>query len=100
MVQDRDWPCWEIMKCNPENAKQCPAYNSSSPCWEVMRKIDAYSFNICRDCIVYVIKQKDSIFTMEEIRDIMQQKGVGISQGVQCPQYNMSAGNENFLENN
>ena len=95
MSNNKDWPCWEIMKCNPENAKQCPAYN---PCWEVMRKIDAYSFNICRDCIVYVIKQKDSIFSKEEIMDIMHQKGVDV-QGVQCPQYKTST-EERFVENN
>ena len=86
MSQDKDWPCWEIMQCNPENAKQCPAYQSPNPCWDVMRKIDAYSFNICRDCIVYVIKQKDSIFSKEEIQDIMHQKGVE-TEGVRCPQF-------------
>ncbi|HEJ83200.1 MAG TPA: hypothetical protein ENO25_01405 [Desulfobacteraceae bacterium] len=98
---DADWPCWEIMKCNPENARQCPAYNSSSPCWEVMRKIDAYSFNICRDCIVYVIKQKDSIFSKEEIMDIMHRKGVGVpaAHGLQCPQYKVR-GKENLYQGN
>ena len=74
------------MKCNPDNASQCPAYMADEPCWDVMRKIDAYSFNICRDCIVYVIKQKDSIFSQEEIQSIMHQKGVSIT-GVQCPQF-------------
>lgn len=86
MTLRTDWPCWEIMKCNPENASQCPAYKAEKPCWEVMRAIDAYSFNICRDCIVYVIKQKDSIFSREEILSIMHQKGVNVT-GVQCPQY-------------
>ena len=96
MSLNANWPCWEIMKCNPENARQCPAYKSSSPCWEVMRKIDAYSFNICRDCIVYVIKQKDSIFSNEEIMRIMNRKGVNVH-GLQCPQYKAS-GQESFLE--
>jgi len=41
-----------------------------------MREIDALSFNICRDCIVYVVKQKDSIFSQEEIATIMRRKGV------------------------
>ena len=97
MTQEKDWPCWEIMKCNPDNAKQCPAYHSSSPCWEVMRKIDAYSFNICRDCIVYVIKQKSSEFSKEEISDIMHQKGIS-SEGIQCPQYKANKGGQ--LESN
>jgi hypothetical protein len=47
-------------------------------------------------CIVYVIKQKDSIFSKEEIMDIMQQKGVDM-QRVQCPQFKAS-GKESFLE--
>lgn len=98
MSLDKDWPCWEIMQCNPENAKQCPAYKSSEPCWDVMRKIDAYSFNICRDCIVYVIKQKDSIFSKEEIRNIMNQKGVNVHD-FHCPQQKTSTGGS-FIENN
>ena len=85
-----DWPCWEIMKCNPEQAAQCPAYHAEMPCWDVMREIDALSFNICRDCIVYVIKQKDSIFSKEEILSIMHQKGVDVT-GLQCPQFRASA---------
>lgn len=84
------------MKCNPENARQCPAYNSSSHCWEVMQQIDAYSFNICRDCIVYVIKQENSIFSNEEILRIMHRKGVDV-QGMRCPQYK-AAGQESFQE--
>lgn len=96
MSLNSEWPCWEIMQCNPENARQCPAYQSSSPCWDVMRKIDAYSFNICQDCLVYVIKQKDSMLSKEEIMDIMQRKGVDM-QGSQCPGFKTS-NKENFME--
>lgn len=92
-----DWPCWEIMKCNPENASQCPAYKADEPCWDVMRKLDAYAFNICRDCIVYVIKQKNSIFSREEILSIMHQKGVKVTD-VQCPQFQTSSETQ-ILEN-
>ncbi len=83
-----DWPCWEIMKCKPEQAVQCPAFHSERPCWEVMREIDVCSFNVCKDCIVYVSKQKDSIFSREEILSIMCQKGVDVV-GNRCPGYNM-----------
>jgi hypothetical protein len=79
-----DWPCWEIMKCSPENSSQCPAYRSSKPCWEIMREIDAYSSHICSDCIVYLIKQKSPIFSREEILKIMHCKGVNIESS-QCP---------------
>jgi len=90
MSPREDWPCWEIMKCNSEQATQCPAYYSDKPCWEVMREIDALSFNICRDCIVYVIKQRDSIFSKEEILSIMHQKGVDVT-ALKCRQYRANA---------
>lgn len=86
MSLQADWPCWEIMKCNPKNAVQCPAYMADNPCWEVMQKFDSYSFNICRDCIVYVIKQQNSIFSREEILTIMRKKGVDVG-GFKCPQF-------------
>jgi hypothetical protein len=86
MPLQTDWPCWEIMKCNPDNAAQCPAYKASKPCWEVMQQFDAYSFNICRDCVVYLIKQKNSIFSQEEFLSIMRQKGIEVS-GEQCPKF-------------
>ncbi|MFZ5798871.1 MAG: hypothetical protein ACOY3O_10650 [Thermodesulfobacteriota bacterium] len=59
---------------------------ADNPCWEVMQKFDSYSFNICRDCIVYVIKQQNSIFSREEILTIMRKKGVDVG-GFKCPQF-------------
>lgn len=81
-----DWPCWEIMECNLEAAAECPAYHAEKPCWEVMRAIDAGSFNICKDCLVYVSKQENSIFSKEEILSIMRQKGIDVT-GHSCPQF-------------
>jgi hypothetical protein len=80
-----DWPCWEIMKCDPDQVKECPAYGSSMPCWEAMRKVDVCSFNICKDCLVYVAKQKNSIFSQEEILSIMCQKGIDVTGHHHCP---------------
>jgi len=80
-----DWPCWEIMKCDPEQAKKCPAYRSSKPCWEVIRELDVCWFNICRDCLVYITKQQDSIFSKEEILSIMSQKGIDVNVQPRCP---------------
>ena len=51
-----------------------------------MREIDALSFNICRDCFVYVVKKEDSIFSDEEIESIMRQKGVDVTNH-HCPQF-------------
>lgn len=93
-----DWPCWEIMQCSPENASQCPAYKSDKPCWEIMREIDAYSYHICTDCIVYVIKQKSSMFSSEELLQIMNRKGVDVGVS-RCPQM-QQGDNSSFSRNN
>ncbi len=79
-----EWPCWEIMKC--DESQKCPAKESSSkPCYELIKEHDSYSFNICRDCLVYVAKQEDSKFSKEEILSIMAQKGVSVLDGKKCP---------------
>ncbi|MEN8188297.1 MAG: hypothetical protein ABFS19_00485 [Thermodesulfobacteriota bacterium] len=84
-----EWPCWEIMKCGADKA--CPAKeNSQKMCWEIIREVDACSFNICRDCLVYVSKQKDSQFSQEEILSIMAQKGVSVLTGSKCPNFKKS----------
>lgn len=81
-----EWPCWEIMKCNAD--KVCPAKeNPDKMCWDIVREADPCSFNICRDCLVYVSKQKNSQFSKEEILSIMVQKGVNVLDGSQCPNF-------------
>ena len=84
------WPCWEIMKCH--ESQKCPAKdNTSKLCWEIIEEVDTYSFNICKDCLVYVSKQKDSQFSKEELLSIMAQKGVNVLHGKKkCPLKNMS----------
>lgn len=53
-----------------------------------MRGIDPVSFSICRDCIVYVIKQKSAVLSQEEINNIMQRKGMEVKG---CPRMTSSA---------
>ncbi len=79
-----EWPCWEIMKCH--ESQKCPAKdNTSKLCWEIIEEVDPYSFNICKDCLVYVSKQKDSQFSKEELLSIMAQKGVNVLGEQKCP---------------
>ncbi len=85
-----EWPCWEIMNCDPEKS-ECPAYGAEQPCWELMREIDLYSFDICKDCLVFISKQKDSIFSKEELLSIMCQKGIDVTGHHQCPQFKPAA---------
>jgi hypothetical protein len=77
------------MECSPEAAAKCSAYNVKKPCWEVTRDIDMRSFNICKDCLVYISNQKKSIFSKEEILSIMCQKGIDVT-GHSCPNYKMA----------
>ncbi len=75
MQVNGEWPCWEIMKC--EGSDNCPAkQNPDKPCWEIASTINDYrsAFNVCKDCIVYLLKQEDTIFTDQELRVIMEKK--------------------------
>lgn len=79
-----EWPCWEIMKCDASQG--CPARdNASQLCWEIIEETDRLSFDICKDCLVYISKQKDSQFSKEEILSIMAQKGVNVLNSKKCP---------------
>ena len=75
MVPITDWPCWKIMNCkDPEG---CPvAQEADIPCWEVASKLNDYRsvLNVCKDCIVYVSRQKQSLLSEEEIRKITESK--------------------------
>ena len=67
--------CWEIMQC--ENSDDCPARkNPSKQCWEIASDLDDYrsANNICRDCIVYVLKADKSILSPQEIDTIIEHK--------------------------
>jgi hypothetical protein len=63
------------MQCeNPEN---CPARKKpGKSCWEIANDTDDYrkANNICRDCIVYVLKVGKPVLTKQEIKKIMERK--------------------------
>ena len=76
MVPNSDWPCWEIMKC--EGTEDCPARKRPDlNCWEIANEMDDYrkAFNICKDCIVYMLKSDSSVLTKQEVQTIMNRKG-------------------------
>ena len=77
MYHKSDIPCWEIMKC--EGTESCPARKSQdTPCWEIARDLDDYrsAFNICNDCLVYMLKHENSVLSQQEIQTIIEKKGV------------------------
>lgn len=87
-----EWSCWEIMKC--EEGNKCPAREQPDKmCWEITQEMDARSFDICKDCLVYVSRQKDSGFTKEEILSILAQKGINVLERrktCRCSQFQLS----------
>lgn len=75
MALKSDWPCWEIMKC--EGTNECPARTQPHrPCWEIAGELDDYrkAFNICKDCVVYMLKATDTVLTDNEVRSIVKRK--------------------------
>ncbi len=75
MIPSCDWPCWEIMKC--EGTEDCPARKRPDlNCWEIASEMDDYrkAFNICEDCIVYMLKAESTILTEQELQTIIKHK--------------------------
>jgi hypothetical protein len=72
MGSQSDWFCWEIMLCkNPEN---CPAKkNPEKPCWETASEhgSDMHLLNVCRDCIVRLVKERNPLVSNRELFEIM-----------------------------
>jgi len=62
------------MQCG---AEECVARkNPHIPCWEVVSEMEYFqsTLNVCKDCIVYVSKQRPSILTDQELASIMEYK--------------------------
>jgi hypothetical protein len=75
MIPKSDWPCWEIMQC--EGTEDCPARKSPNQnCWEIASEMDDYrkAFNICKDCVVYMLKVENTVLSEQEMQTIMKQK--------------------------
>ena len=75
MEPKSDWPCWKIMKC--EGTDDCPARKHPDlACWDIAGEMDDYrkAFNICNDCIVYMLKAENSVLTKQEVKAIMDHK--------------------------
>jgi hypothetical protein len=63
------------MKC--EGTENCPARKRPDvACWEIASEMDDYrkAFNICQDCIVYMLKAENSVLTKKEMETIIERK--------------------------
>lgn len=68
-------PCWEITQCNRKQ-KCLLASDPEKACWELVKDDKASSFHICVDCLVYLVKQKDSTLSEEKFSSILKQRRV------------------------
>ena len=72
MESRRECFCWKIMQCkSPEN---CSAKkNTEKPCWEIASVLnsDMHILNVCRDCIVRLVKENNPLLSNKELFEIM-----------------------------
>lgn len=63
----KNFTCWEIMNCHDEAcvARTMP----EKECWEIVAGLEDYraEFNICADCLVYVLKTGHITLSEQEI---------------------------------
>jgi len=75
MEQNCDWPCWKIMNCDA--SKECLAKSRpDTPCWEIATELNDYrqALDICKDCVVQMLKTGNPILTRQEMETIMTHK--------------------------
>lgn len=79
--------CWEIMRCS--GSENCPArLFVDIPCWEIARIIGANltAQDVCRDCVVYIVKANGPVLTESELEEIVEYREVMKFVG-KCPAY-------------
>lgn len=75
MKQAAEWHCWEIMNC--DESEDCLARKHPNiPCWELANEMGDYRrfCNICRDCIVFVLKTNLAVLSEKQKKSILVKK--------------------------
>lgn len=75
MGENCNWPCWKIMNC--DTSHECAAKSRpETPCWDIAAELHDYrhALDICKDCIVHMLKADDSILTRQEMEAILTHK--------------------------
>ena len=86
MAAQTMWSCRDSVR-RGEETRYSVKDSGAKACWEIVREVDAFSFNVCSDCLVYVAGQKDSILSRNEIQEIMMFKGINVLSGSHCQQF-------------
>jgi len=77
MAPLKDLACWEIMHC--DGSVTCPArQNPDRPCWEIVRDLEDHraEFDICGDCLVFVVKSAQGRLSRSEVDAIATHRGI------------------------
>jgi hypothetical protein len=69
--------CWEITQCG--NIECQARLEPETPCWKIAKRItegfyDPYK--ICRECIVYLIKNETGTLSKEEVKSILKARSL------------------------
>ena len=66
---------WEFNECKGVVGFSTKEY-SEKPCWEMASEVDDFrsAFNICEDCIVFLLKNGTTLLSEKEIRSIGNRK--------------------------
>ena len=86
MAAQSTWSCRDTIQCNDTSQYSARKAGKKS-CWETVQEVDAFSYNVCCDCLVYVACQKNSILSKSEIQDILTFKGIDTLDGNHCQQF-------------
>ena len=57
--------------------RDCPARSEPEiPCWEIAKNYEAYHnvSNTCRDCVVYLLKEKTSALSIKQLQNIIKKR--------------------------
>ena len=65
MVRNSAIQYWEFEECKGKGSP-------GEPCWEMARKADDFrsAFNICNDCIVFLLNKATTFLSEKEIRSV------------------------------
>lgn len=66
--------CWEITECDADLS--CPMRMNGTACWEWAEKNNGFQchYGMCKDCIVYLYYNENTILTPAEIEEVMKRR--------------------------
>jgi len=75
MTPNHNWTCWGITDC--KDSEECLARkNPDKPCWEIASEACDHrsAFDICKDCIVHILKADNAALSEHELQSIIAHK--------------------------